>query len=394
MDRILADFETCGLIGEEANKLLGYLTMTSRKLANPLAVLILSSSGAGKTALQDAVVAFCPPEDLVKLTSLSGKALFYKEQTSLKHKVLALEEGDGAEDAFYAIRSLISSGVLVSETTIKDLTSGKLTTMKNEVQGPTAVFYTTTRPDTDPETKSRFFVTGIDESREQTRRILSFQRKQRLEDDVTAHIIREKILRRHWNFQRLLQPLGVKNPYADHLSYGDDRLQGRRDQPKYLNLINAVAFMRQMQKQVKYERKDGKQVPYVEADFTDIRIANKLTHEVLGRSLDELSRPGRDLLILIDEMVEELWRKALEQDSGIRRTGIGFTRRDIREYTGWSNTRVHRYLKELIDLEYVLIDRGGNGSRYRYKLAYEGQGKDGSKFVLGLTSVENLVKTS
>ena len=99
--------------------------MTSRKRDTPLSVLILSSSGAGKTALQDAVLAFCPPEDLVKLTALSGKALFYKERLSLKHKVLALEEGDGAEEAMYAIRNLISAGELVSECTIKDLATGR-----------------------------------------------------------------------------------------------------------------------------------------------------------------------------------------------------------------------------------------------------------------------------
>ncbi|MCP4666389.1 MAG: hypothetical protein GY849_08475, partial [Deltaproteobacteria bacterium] len=111
---ILDDFLTCGLIGEEANKLLGYIAMTSRKRKEPISMQILSSSGSGKTALQDGIINFCPPEDLVKLTSLSGKALFYKEQNSLKHKVLALEEGAGAEDATYAIRSLISSGILVN----------------------------------------------------------------------------------------------------------------------------------------------------------------------------------------------------------------------------------------------------------------------------------------
>ena len=92
---ILADCEKRGLMGEQNNVHLLYVAMTSRKRDVPLSVLILSSSGSGKTALQDAVLAFCPPEDLVKLTSLSGKVLFYKERLSLKHKVLALEEGDG-----------------------------------------------------------------------------------------------------------------------------------------------------------------------------------------------------------------------------------------------------------------------------------------------------------
>ncbi len=115
LKKILADYDKCGLVGEKHNKLLCYLAAISRKMNEPLSVLILSSSGAGKTALQDATLLFCPPEDVVKLTSLSGKALFYKDESSLKHKILALEEGDGAEEASYAIRNLISSGVLVIE---------------------------------------------------------------------------------------------------------------------------------------------------------------------------------------------------------------------------------------------------------------------------------------
>ena len=388
VEKILSDFQACGLIGEDANKLLGYIAMTSRKRKEPLSVQILSSSGAGKTALQDAIVRFCPSEDLVKLTSLSGKALFYKEQTSLKHKVLALEEDDGAEDASYAIRSLISSGVLTNETTIKDLSTGKLTTMENRVEGPTAVFYTTTNPDVDPETKSRFFVTGIDESREQTRKILAFQREKHVQDEIEEQVKVETIIRKHQNFQRLLQPLGVKNPYSSRLAYGDDRLQGRRDQPKYLNLIKSVAFLRQMQKEIKSTRSNGN--PHIEVEPEDIRIANQLTNEILGRSLDELSRPGRDLLILLDEMIDALWAEAVEKDHTVKRVHIPFTRRDIRKFTGWSNYRVHTHLKELVNLEYVFVESGKNGMSYCYRLAYEGQGKDGSRFILGLTDPSGL----
>jgi DNA primase len=393
-DDILADCEKRGLMGERNNVLLLYVTMTSRKRDTPLSVLILSSSGAGKTALQDAVLAFCPPEDLVKLTALSGKALFYKERLSLKNKVLALEEGDGAEEAMYAIRNLISAGELVSESTIKDLATGRLTTMENKVEGPSSVCFTTTKPDIDPETKSRFWVTSIDESREQTRRILSFQRQRQLSDEPLNNPEIEAILRKHRNFQRLLKPLAVKNPYAAQLTYGDDRLQGRRDQPKYLNLIKGIAFLRQMRKKTFFEERGGVTVPYIKADLDDIALANRLAHEILGHSLDELSRPGHDLLILLDEMVttqlKQLKEKDPDRDPG--RAAISFSRREIREFAGWSNSRVHRYLKELLDLEYVVQDSGRNGLLCRYRLAWEGQGKDGTRFVLGLTAPENLTQ--
>jgi DNA primase catalytic core len=398
---ILDDYERCGLVGERANKLLCYLAMTSRKMEKPLAVLILSSSGAGKTMLQDTAMQFCPPEELVKLTSLSGKALFYKEGNSLKNKVLALEEGDGVEEAMYALRNLISAGELVSESTIKDPASGRLTTMENRVEGPTAVFLTTTKPDSDPETKSRFFITSVDESRAQTQAILASQRRRQTLAGLTDKLAVEPVLRKHRNFQRLLKPLPIVNRYADQLSYADDRLQGRRDQPKYLNLINAVALLRQMQKQARPVRNgEAGTVAYIEVDKEDIRLANELATEILGHSLDELSRPATDLLQLLVKMQAQPAADTAKKKSPSRppttdaaqwvQAPPAFTRREIREFTGWSNARVHRYLQELIELEFVLMEHGRNGVLHRYRLAYDGQGQDGGKFLLGLKPVDKL----
>jgi hypothetical protein len=341
---------------------------------------------------------FCPPEDLVKLTNLSGKALFYKEGSSLKNKVLAVEEGDGVEEAMYALRNLISAGELVSESTIKDPASGRLTTMENRVEGPTAVFLTTTKPDGDPETKSRFFITSVDESREQTQAILICQRRRQTLAGLAEKMAMEPILQRHRNFQRLLKPLPVVNRYADQLSYADDRLQGRRDQPKYLNLINAVALLRQMQKQAKPAPNAPDGAPaYIEVDREDIRLANELATELMGHSLDELSRPAADLLQLLLKMQDSTAKEKSpcgrppdEPPPSLARHVPGFTRRQIREFTGWSNARVHRYLQELIELEFVLMEHGRNGVLHRYRLAYDGQGQDGRKFLLGLKSVEEL----
>ena len=414
-ENILADYETCGLVGEEANKLLVYLAAASRKMSEPLSVLILSSSGAGKTALQDAACGFVPPEDLVKLTSLSGKALFYKESNSLKHKVLALEEGSGAEEASYAIRNLISAGELVVEAAMKDPATGRIITMTNKVEGPTTVLMTTTNPEIDPETKSRFIVTAVDESRKQTRAILDFQRQREGLDGLFTSRTVDDTLKKHRNFQRLLKPLAIVNPIHGRLSYDDDRLQGRRDQPKYLAMIRAVAFLRQMQKQ-KHTGKSatGESVEYIKVDTEDIKLANRLAHELLGHSLDELSRPSRNLLEELEKMV---MKRQEEAETGGQRSGCGgqksetgnggdsvhggggngdrgsmrrvsFTRRQIREYTGWSNYRVHIHLKELAEFEYISAESDRLNNTHRYRLLYEGQGKDGSRFLPGLTNIE------
>ena len=107
--RILVDFETVGITGEDANKLMGYLAATSRKLDEPLSVMIQSRSAAGKSTLQDAVLSLVPEEDYIKYTRITGQALFYKEEDSLVHKLIAIEEEHGARDASYSIRNIQSS---------------------------------------------------------------------------------------------------------------------------------------------------------------------------------------------------------------------------------------------------------------------------------------------
>ena len=387
LEAIAQDIEKCGFLGERANALAAYLCMTSRKMEDPLALMIVSGSGAGKSALQDAALSFCPPEDLVKVTSLTERALFYKDELSLKHKVLALEEVAGAEDAAYAIRNLISSKVLTIESTIKDPLTGRLTTMENKVCGPTAVFQTTTRPDVDPETRSRFLVTTIDESRAQTAKILDAQRKARTLEGFRRKLAREAILKKHHAFQRLLRPLPVFNPFAALLTFSDERMLMRRDQPKYLALIETVAFLHQMQKPVKQLTEGGKAFDYVEVSLRDIALANELAIEILGRSLDELSGPSRRLLLLTEEMVA-----ARARERGETAPNVFFTRRELREFTRWSDYQIHHYLNQLVALEYLVPVCGRNGSQYQYRLVWDGQGKEGERFVLGLKTVEQLRK--
>lgn len=381
IQEITKDIEKCGYIGEEMNKLICYLAMTSRKMEEPLSVLIISGSGAGKSSLQDTLLNLCPEEDLVKLTSLTGRALFYKKECSLSHKVLAIEEEKGAEEAGYAIRNLITAKKLSIEATIKDIYTGKMTTMENTVKGPTTVFKTTTNPETDPETKTRFITISIDESREQTKRILDYQRYTYTMEGYFGKQEKDRIINKHRNFQRLLRPIAVFNPYSKLLTYLDDRLLVRRENPKYMNIINTVAFIHQLQRPTK--AKDG--IEYIEATLEDIEIANELAHNILGKSLDELTVPSKNLLEIIYQMVIEK-----ERATGINCNEIEFTRREVREYTKWSDYQVKIHIKQLEELEYLILLAANRGKRFSYKLAYNGEGQDGSRFVLGLINIEQL----
>lgn len=385
LESILKDFSKLGCVGEEINKLLCYAAMTSRKMEEPLSVIVLSCSGSGKSALQDAALSFCPEEELIKLTSLTQRALFYKKETSLRHKVLAIEEEAGAEEASYAIRNLISSKKLTIEATVKDPATGRMTTMQNTVLGPCSIFKTTTDLETDAETKSRFFVLSVDESLEQTRRILAIQRRKYTLAGLLASREREAILNRHQNFQRLLKPLAVVNPFAPLLTYLDDRLLVRREHPKYMNLIAAITFLHQYQRPVKTAKKEKEIIEYVETTLEDIERASEIAHQVLGRSLDELSDGSRTLLTGSHRLVVE---KAKE--TGRRKESVEFSRRELRKFLNWSDFRLRSHLNQLVEMEYLVPISGRRGEPYRYRIFYNGEGLDGRKFLPGLINSEEL----
>jgi len=382
------DLDKLGIIGERTNRLLLYLAMTSRKMEDPLAVQILSSSGAGKSHLQDAVLSLCPEEDLIKLTSLTDRALFYKGEDSLRHKAIAIAEVAGAEGARYALRNLISDKKLVIESTIKNPATGRLETQVNTVHGPTAVFETTTNPDTDAETKSRYLLLSVDESPEQTRAILDAQRQSHTLEGRKRRAQRAAILARQHAFQRSLRPIVVVNPFEPLLDYGDDggkkaALPLRRDHPKYLNLILVVTFLHQHQRAVKHDAELG---DYIETTLEDIAIANELAAELFGPALDELSFPSRELLRLLGEYVAH--RAKTENKAALE---IEWTRRELREAIQWTEARLRLHLGELVRLEYIAAVSGRFGSRFRYQLLIDPEKiAEGGRLNVALKSSEQL----
>lgn len=387
LERILEDFAACGVVGEETNKLVGYLAAVSRLLDNPLAIILQSTSAAGKSALMEAVLAFVPPEERVKYSALTGQALYYLGgDTNLKHKILAIVEEEGAEKASYALKLLQSEGELSIASTGKDPHTGRMVTQEYRVEGPVMIFLTTTAVDIDEELLNRCLVLTVDESREQTRRIHTQQRARYTLGGIRASEGRAAVLALHRAAQRLLRPLRVFNPYADRLTFLDDKTRTRRDHTKYLQLIATVAVLHQHQREIRQiDCGGGKTAPCVVATLDDIAAANRLAHETLGRCLDDMPPQTRRLLALIEREVATRCTAAKMERGDCR-----FTRRQVREVTGWSNTQLHVHLKRLEDLEYLLTHRAEHGQGFVYELAYDGAGKDGRPFVCGLLDIEKL----
>ncbi|OQX43482.1 MAG: hypothetical protein B0D83_01285, partial [Candidatus Sedimenticola endophacoides] len=363
----------------------GYLAVVSRKLDSPLAVTIQSTSAAGKSSLMDAVLAFMPEEDRIKYSAMTGQSLFYMGETDLQHKVLAIVEEEGASNAAYALKLLQSEGELTIASTGKDPITGELKTQDYQVKGPVMIMLTTTAIDIDEELLNRCIVLSIDEGREQTKAIHNIQRNKRTLAGLMAKADKESILSLHQNAQRLLQPLAVMNPYAKHLTFVDDRTRTRRDHEKYLTLIDTLALLHQHQRPIKSVDHHGQAIRYVEVTLEDIETANRLAHEALGRTLDELPPQTRKLLAHIREMVAQHC-----QAQAMAQKDHRFSRREIREHTNWSDTALKVHLARLAEMEYLLVHRGGRGQSYVYELLYQGEGERGESFLMGLIDVDAL----
>ena len=363
--RIVSDFERAGMAGEAVNCLVGYLAAVSRKLPRPLAVIVQSTSAAGKSALMDAVLSFVPETDRVRFSAMTGQSLFYMGESDLAHKVLAVAEEEGAERAAYALKLLSSDGELSIASTGKDTVTGRLVTHTYTVTGPAAIFLTTTAIDVDEELLNRCIVLTVDEGREQTRAIHGRQRHAQTLGGLLAGIERDQVVALHQNAQRLLEPLAVVNPYAGDLTFADATVRTRRDHVKYLTLIAAVTLLHQHQREARTVTRGGQVIRYVETTPADIELADRLAAQVLARSLDELPPGTRKLLDAIAGYVTGRC-----QAESIDAELVRFTRRQLRESLPFGDTQLKVHLARLADYELVIPHRMESGG-FCYELAWQ-----------------------
>jgi energy-coupling factor transporter ATP-binding protein EcfA2 len=389
IERIVADVAATGVVGEASNALVAYLACVSRKLDKPLAILIQSTSAAGKSTLMDALLALMPESERVHYSAMTGQSLFYLGETSMKHKILAIAEEEGVRQAAYALKLLQSQGELTIASTGKDPATGQLVTQEYRVEGPVMLFLTTTAIDIDEELLNRCLVLTIDESREQTAAILRAQRAARTLDGLLAKVRRDEVLATHRAAQQLLRPLAVVNPYAQSLTFATERVRLRRDHAKYLALIDAIALLHQYQRPVRVAGHGERAVEYVEATVADIALANRLAHEVLGRSLDELPPQTRRVLGQVQAMVA-LRAAAL----GCEPSVVRFTRRELREHTGLSLAQLAVHVDRLRALEYLIAHAGRNGQRFVYELAFDGPVEAADRRLPGLIDAARIEATT
>lgn len=348
MERTGRDITATGLVGEENNSLLMYLVFTSRLREQPLHVISLGASGTGKTYLQEKVSELIPEQDKLEITILSENAFYYFDRKELKHKLVLIEDMDGAENVLYPLRELQTKRKISKTIPIKD-SKGNLKTITLRVEGPISLAGTTTRERLYEDNANRSLLIYLDSSKEHREKIMEYQRR------LSAGRIntREETQTKEFfkDMQTVLKPICVRNPYAEHLKLPEYVFKPLRTNAHYLAVIETITFYHQYQREIRTDPQSGER--YIETELKDIEWANRLLKEVLLAKSDELNKAERSFFESLKN-----WLRVNNKTS--------FYAKDIREAFRMHPSKVKRYLHSLTTYNFIKIT-GGN----RFKTGFE-----------------------
>lgn len=339
-----------GVIGEEANRLIMFLVFTSRKTNRPLHIISFGSSGVGKSHLQEKVGELIPEEDKIELTSVTGNAFYYYEKDELGHKLILIEDYDGVLTALYPIRELQSKQKIRKTITVKDR-SGNTKTVHLTVHGPVSVGGCTTSEHIYEDNANRSFLIYLDESQAQDERIMDYQRKLSAgKIDVTDQQKVQKLLQ---DCQRVLQPISVRNPYAEKLIIPREVFKPRRTNAHYIAFIEAITFYKQYQREHKTDKTSGE--VYIETTLEDIAEANTLMKHILLKKSDELGYATRNFLERLKSFIKKS-KLTL------------FTNKEIRQALKENPNTQKKYMAELQQYGYVRKKEGDKKKGFTYEI--------------------------
>jgi len=338
--------EKAGIIGEENSRLLLFLITISYLNRSPLHGIVQGSSGSGKTHIISRIADMMPQEDVLRFTRITESSLYNWGEFDLFQKIIIIEDLDGLkEDALYALREFISNQVLRSSVTIKDKKGNNKSSHKI-VKGQFSSLSATTKGETYEDNMSRSFLLAVDESKEQTQRIIEYQNRRnageidRNEQEKAIGFIQKLV--------RNLKYYEVINPFATKLQLPEKVHKIRRLNEMYQAVIKQVTFINQYQREVK----NG----FLITEIEDIEQATEVLFESIVLKVDEL-----------DGSLRQFYERLKKY---VKNENQEFILREIRQEFNISKTQMFRYVQALTELDYIKQTGGFSNKGIKYKISY------------------------
>ncbi|WP_411812421.1 CHC2 zinc finger domain-containing protein [Chryseobacterium scophthalmum] len=336
--------EKAGIIGEENSRLLLFLITISYLNKSPLHGIVQGSSGSGKTHIISRIADMMPQEDVLRFTRITESSLYNWGEFDLFQKIIIIEDLDGLkEDALYALREFISNQVLRSSVTIKDKKGNNKSSHKI-VKGQFSSLSATTKGELYEDNMNRSFIVAINESEEQTEKIISYQNRRNAGEIDRS--VQEKAIGFIQKIVRNLKHYEVINPFATQIQLPNNVKNKRRLNEMFQSIIKQITLIHQFQRRVASDN-------YLITEIEDIENAVEILFESIILKIDELDGSLRQFF--------EKLKKAFKEES--------FTRFDAMEVTGFKKSQLQVYLNDLVRLEY-LKQIGFANKGFKYKISY------------------------
>jgi energy-coupling factor transporter ATP-binding protein EcfA2 len=356
MERIDKVIESTGVVGEERTRKLIFVIASTYKMSDPLHALVQGSSGSGKSHLINVIGQCLPPEDVMSMTRVTNKSFYHYSKDELVDKLMLIQDFDGLdEEAQYAFRELQSAGNISSSTTYKDRAGNIMSTIK-VVRSHFASLLATTKAEIYYDNMSRSVIIGVDESDEQTRRIIEHQNKH------LAGLIDKREEQKAKEFMqnciRCIKPLEVINTYADKIFLPIEAKMLRRLNTHYQAFVKQITLLHQ------YQRKQDEQGRLI-AEPQDLRMACDILFDAIMLKVDDLDSSLRQFFDRMKEYVQDI----AKQTSKAHQEFV-FTQRDIRLALNSSKSQCFRYMEDLEQLEYIQRIGGHANRGFKYKIIF------------------------
>lgn len=339
-----------GVVGEENSRVFLFGIASSYKMHDTLHALIQGSSASGKTHLLNTIMDFMPPEDTISLTRVTESSFYNYGEYELRNKLIGMEDYDGLEEkAELAFRELQSKGMISSSTSGKNEATGQITGYVKKVYGPIASLSATTKAEIYEDNMSRCFLVAVDESQQQTLRIIQYQNKKaageidkQQEKDI-RDFLRHSI--------RLLKPYEVVNPFASKIQLPPEAHKIRRLNDLFQSYVKQITLLNQ------YQRKKDVQGRLI-TDKEDVKTAIDIMFDSIVLKVDELDGSLRNFY-------EKLKAYVLQKGKDYE-----FKRLEIRQGLNISKAQQHAYMVQLLELEYIQQAGGYANRGFSYKIIH------------------------
>lgn len=352
-----------GIVGENYNKVALWLFMLSRKLDKPIHAIVFGQSSSGKSELVKKVISTMPDEDVLEFTSMTARALDYRED-DLINKIISISELNGTEEIDHTLRVAQSEQRLMRAYTVKDEVTGNMKNIERSIVIKSTFIITTTETSINNENNTRIFSLFADESLEQTKRINDFIKSTHTREFKLNNLKRKRVTEVLKAVQHLIRPIEVVIPFANLLEFPSTSTRNRRDLSRFLSFITVITLLNQHKKITKSDELGE----YIEADLLDYELTYNYLLPIIKNTLADLS--PRDELVL---KVCCLLQDSLKEKIGER----VFTIKEIQSMAIKKNidlknsVNLRNELFELVEKDYLELvggQYGKKGSRQKFKV--------------------------